>query len=154
MKRPALAAAVLLASAVSAFGQAEKVKPELGDPVSLRMNMMANVGAAIGPLVKMVKGEAEYDAQVAEMSFRVMNSVALGYASQFPEGSDTGHGTEAAPKIWEDKAGFEAAVAKLLADTGEAMEARPADLDAFKPVFGKVAQNCKNCHETYRIKKD
>jgi cytochrome c556 len=155
MNRPALAAAaLLLAASAPAFGQEEEVKPDLSDPVSLRMNMMSDVGAAIGPLVKMIKGEAEYDAQLAEMSFRVMNAVALGYADQFPEGSDTGHGTEAAPKIWEDKAGFEKAVAGLLADTEAALAAKPADLESFKPVFGKVSQNCKNCHESYRIDKD
>lgn len=156
MNRPALAvaAAVVFAATASAHSQNEEVKPDLSDPVSLRMNMMTNVGGAMGPLVKMIKGEMDYDAELAAMSFRVMNAAALGYASQFPDGSDTGHDTEASPKIWEDRAGFEQAVAKFIADTGAAMKAKPADLDAFKPVFGGVAQNCKSCHEAYRISKD
>ena len=154
MKRIVLAAsAVLLAGAASADSH-DKVKPELGDPVSLRMNMMKNVGKAMGELGAMAKGEKKYERRVAMLGFRVMNAAALGLSDQFPEGSDTGHDTEAKSTIWSDRAGFEAAVAKFIADTAAATEGGVGDEEAFKASFGKVAENCKGCHEDYRIKKE
>ncbi len=73
-------------------------------------------------------------------------------AALFPEGTDKGD-TEASPKIWEDMAGFQAKVDKFKTDAAAALAAAPADLDALKVEFGKVAANCGGCHETFRIKK-
>ncbi|MGG7566169.1 c-type cytochrome [Rhodovulum sp. DZ06] len=147
------AAAALFAIGSAAVAHGDMGPADLSDPVSLRMHMMKNVGAAMGALGGMAKGEIAYDAALAEQSFRVMNSAALGFAAQFPEGSAT-HDSEASPKIWSDAAGFEAAAAKFLADTASAMAAKPADKDAFMPVFGQVAANCKGCHQDYRVKKN
>ena len=72
---------------------------------------------------------------------------------QFPEGSETGMETEAAPAIWSDRAGFDAAVAKFKAAADAGVAAAPADLDGLKAVFGPLTQNCGACHETYRLKK-
>lgn len=149
------AAAAGLASAVlagAAFAHGDK-PAKLDDPVSLRMHMMMNTGAAMKTLGGMAKGELAYDAMLAETSFRVMNAAALGFAAQFPAGSETAE-SEASPKIWSDAAGFEAAAAKFLADTAAAVAAKPADKDAFMPVFGQVASNCKGCHQDYRVKKN
>ncbi len=150
----ASAAAIALSVFAANADSHESVKADINDPVSLRMNMMKNVVAAIKPLGAMAKGEAAYDQAAAVANLRVMNAAALGFASQFPAGSDTGHNTEASPKIWTDMDGFKAAAAKFIADTDAAVAANPADLDAFKAVFGKVAGNCKSCHEGYRVKKE
>lgn len=146
----AAALASLLAFTAAAHGDAPA---DPSDPVSLRMHMMKNVGASMGMAVKMVKGEEAYDPRVAEAAFRVMNAAALGIGAQFPEGSTHGD-SEASPKIWSDRAGFDAAVAKFIADTAGAAAAKPATLDDFRPIFGQVAGNCKSCHEGYRVKKD
>jgi cytochrome c556 len=124
------------------------------DPIAARKGMMSNVGKAMGAAAAMVKGEAEFDARVGELAFRTMNAVSLGYGEMFPAGSETGGETEASPKIWEDNAGFMAAVAKFQGDTASAIKAAPVDLDGFKVAFGQVAANCKACHEAYRIKKE
>lgn len=124
------------------------------DPIATRKAMMDDVKTAIGEAVKMAKGETEYDPRVAKLAFTTFNAVALGYGELFPEGTETGGKTEAAPKIWEDKPGFIAAVAKFRDDSAAAAKAPAADLDAFRVQFGKVAENCKACHETYRISKD
>lgn len=146
----ATAFAMILAGAATAHGDAPA---DPSDPVSLRMHMMMNVGAAMGMAGKMAKGEQPYDARVAEAAFRIMNTAALGMGDQFPEGSMT-EKSEASPKIWTDRAGFDAAVAKFIADTAGAAAAKPASADAFKPLFGKVAGSCKGCHEGYRVKKN
>jgi cytochrome c556 len=68
----------------------------------------------------------------------------------FPDDSKTGD-TKAGPAIWEDRAGFEAAAAKLATDAKAAAEASKGGLDAFKAAFGAAAGNCKACHDEYRI---
>jgi len=78
--------------------------------------------------------------------------VAATYGEHFPEGSDTGFETEAAPAIWTDRAGFDAKLAEFKEDADAAVAAAPADLDALKAVFGPLTQNCGACHETYRLK--
>lgn len=144
----ALAAIGLSAAALAGQG----VAPKLDDAVSLRMNMMQQVGGAMKVATEMYKGEAPYDPRVAEVAFRAMNAVALGFAAQFPAGSQTGHDTKALPAIWESPAEFEGKVTQFIADTGAAVAAAPADLDAFKPVFESVAGNCRGCHNAFRRK--
>ncbi len=50
-------------------------------------------------------------------------------------------------------AGFKAAEDKFLADVKAAVAAAPANVDALKESFGKVAANCGACHKVYRLKK-
>lgn len=126
----------------------------LADPVVNRQAAMSHVGAAAKASGAMLKGEVDYDAAKALLALRIMNATALGFGSQFPEGSETGAETEAAPAIWSDRAGFDAAADKFIADTKAAIDAAPADLEAFKAAFGGVAANCKACHKDYRIKKN
>lgn len=124
------------------------------EPQQERQETMKGVGQAMGQLGKTVKGEIDYDADAVAASFQTMNDASKNFLDKFPEGSETGHETEASPKIWSDRAGFEQAVKKLETDTHNALKAAPQNLDEFKAAFGQVAQNCKTCHETYRLKKE
>lgn len=147
-----LAAAALAGSPLAA--QDAPPEPDLNDPVTLRMNMMSQVGAAAKLAGAMVKGEAPFDARVAESVLRTIHGVALGYGGMFGEGTDFGHDTTAAPAIWEDREGFDEALTKFIADTRAAVQASPDDLDAFRAAFQQVAGNCKACHEDFRIRKE
>lgn len=146
MIRSGLAAAgVALAATVASFA---------GEPSADRQLMMKNVGAAAGAGGAILKGEAEFDPRVADLIFRTIHQASLGYGELFPEGSETGNETEASPKIWEDMEGFQAQLAELRSDVEAAMEAKPQDKEAFQQAFGEVTQNCKACHEKYRISKN
>lgn len=124
------------------------------DPVSTRQNLMKSVGFATGTLGKMVKGELPYDPVTAELAMRVIYTSAVGYPTLFPEGSGDGANTEAGPKIWQDKAGFEAIALKLEQAALAAGPAAAGGLDSLKASFGSVAENCKACHQDYRVKKN
>lgn len=141
----AITAAMAIAGAATAFAA--------DDPAKARQDLMKEVGAAMKTLGGTAKGELAYDAGAVAAAFTKMHDAAVAFPEQFPAGSETGHETEAAPAIWSDAAGFEAAAAKFAADTQAAIDAAPADADSFKPVFGKVASNCKACHEKFRVKK-
>ena len=143
----ALAAAMALAPAA----MAHDVKPELGDPISLRMNAMMQTGAAIGAMAAIAKGEAEFEPRVAVLALRTMHGVALGYGEMFPEGSETGNQTKAAPAIWSDRAGFDAEVAKFIEVTGAAVAAPPQDLNGLRAALGQVGASCQSCHEGYQL---
>lgn len=123
------------------------------DPTIDRQAIMKNVGAATGAAAAMVKGEAEFNLAAAQFSLRTMNNAALAIGYLFPVGSETGNETRALPKIWEDKAGFQAVADKLATDTGAAAIASVTDLDTFKVAFGAATANCNTCHNTYRAKK-
>lgn len=123
----------------------------VGDPAAERQAVMKNVGAATGVASKMVKGEVEFDAVAAELAMRTLNNAGLAFGFMFPEGSETGAKTEASPKIWEDRAGFDKAVNKFIADTN--VSGPIADLDALKAAFGKATENCGSCHKAWRVKK-
>ena len=123
------------------------------EPQEQRQQSMKTVGQAMGTLAKTAKGEIDYDAAKVEKAFKSMHTAAASFAGKFPEGSETGHETEASPKIWSDRPGFEKATQKFDDDLAHAIAAAPQDIDAFRAQFGRVAQNCKTCHETYRVKK-
>ena len=122
------------------------------NPITARQDLMkansaqAKIGAA------MVKGEAPFDLAKAKAIFAAYANSAAKVGDLFPPNSKTGDKTTAAPKIWEDMAGFKAKLAKFGADA-KAADAATKDLNSFKAQFGEVQKNCGGCHQTYRIKK-
>ncbi len=123
------------------------------DAISDRQAAMKKNGAAMGVLVKTVKGEMDYDPAAVLAAFNTMREDMDGFEELFPEDSMSGGDTTAAPAIWEDKEGFKAAVEKMESDLDAAIAAAPADKAAFMPVFQQVAGNCQSCHEAFRVKK-
>lgn len=122
----------------------------VGGPQQERHELMEDVGGAAKVIGDMLKGETEYDAAAAMGALETFRNVSGKFGDMFPEGSDSGE-TEAAPAIWEDRDGFNAALRKWADATAAAIEAAPDTLDAAKPVLGPIFQTCKGCHDNYRI---
>lgn len=141
-----LATSVLLPATVPALAQNAAVIKE-------RQNAMKAVGRAARTAGQMVKGEVPFDAAKAAEVFAAMKATSAKYGTLFPEDSKTGEETEAAPAIWEKPAEFQAAVVKFDTDITAAIAADPQDLGAFKASFATVAQNCRNCHQEFRVDK-
>lgn len=121
------------------------------DPIAERRNTMKAVGAATRDGAAMAKGEAAFDAAKAQAVFKVYVDAAKKMPGLYPDSSKTGGETTAAPKIWEDQAGFKAAFVKFEADSSAG--ASVTDLAGFRTAFGNATKNCGGCHEVYRIKK-
>lgn len=138
---------VVLAAAVAAVST---VSFATEDPIATRKALMDSNGASAKVGGRMLKGEIPFDADAAMAALVNFRAVGYAFGDYFPEGSQTGD-TDASPKIWEDMAGFQAAVAKFRTDAEAAVNSKPADLEAFKAAFGSVAQNCQSCHESYRV---
>lgn len=122
------------------------------DVIAQRQQLMKNNGRAARDANALIKGETPFDAAAALQVFQTMNDDGKAFATLFPEDSRTGGKTEASPAIWEKPAEFKAATDKFIADTQAGLDARPADVDAFKAAFTKVAANCQSCHQQFRAK--
>ena len=134
--------AAVLASTVALVGD---------DPAHERHELMEGVRDAAKPVGGMLQGELEYDADRVAQSLEVWAAAADELGDLFPEGSEGG---EAAPAIWEDRAGFDAALVEWRDAIAAAQDAAPATLDEAGPTLGPVFNACKNCHDTYRIEEE
>lgn len=134
---------VLAISALALAGSAA-----LADPIADRKALMKANGAAVGKIAPMVRGAQPFDAAVALEALKTLADDAqkMEPAVLWPAGSDKGD-TKSSPKIWEDAAGFKAAVDKFRADTAAAVAAPPQDLDQLKTKFGAIGANCSGCHQ-------
>lgn len=147
MKKFAAAFAVLALSAGVAHAA--------DDPIAIRKDLMDANGAAAAVSAGLLKGEIPYNPVVAKEAIMTLRGVAHAYGSFFPAGSDKGN-TKASPKIWQDAAGFQAALTKFRTAADAAAKASgkggPADLAAFKAAIMPVLGNCAACHRDYRLK--
>ena len=75
------------------------------------------------------------------------------FPSQFPKGSDTGHGTKALPVIWTDFAGFTKAAEDFAVASDKLAElAKAGDAAALPAQLKVVGDACGACHRTYRAR--
>ncbi|MEI9425059.1 cytochrome c [Mesorhizobium sp. Cs1299R1N1] len=144
MRKLVIAISMLALAASAAFA----------DPVLGRQALMKERGKIVGGLSKVVKGEEPFDAAAVLTQLQALqaNAEKFDVEALFPKGSDTGD-TTAAPKIWEDMAGFKTAEDKYLADVKASVAAAPADVDALKTQIGTIGSDCGTCHQGYRVKK-
>jgi len=123
------------------------------DPREVRHELMEHVGKAAKPVGAMFKGESEYDAERVMKSLKTWKKASMRLGDLFPPGTESGD-TKAAPAIWEDRAGFEEALATWQDAVNAAIEAAPQTLEDAKPTVGPVFNACKNCHDNYRLEDD
>jgi cytochrome c556 len=98
----------------------------------------------------MLEGKAPFNLDAAKKVF-VTFAEAEKVKTLFPDDSKTGGDTAALPAIWENKADFEAKLAKFVADS-KAAGAATTNADTFKVQVTEVRKNCGGCHQTYRKK--
>jgi cytochrome c556 len=122
-------------------------------PIEDRKAIMKGNGRDTKMAVDMLKGAVPFDAAAANKILANYAAAAKALPAHFPANSKTGGETEAAPAIWTKPAEWNAATAKFQKDTAAAVAAKPADAAAFGKTFGMVTDNCKSCHEGFRIKK-
>lgn len=119
-----------------------------------RHELMESAKDAAKPVAGMLKGEKAFDAAEAMESFETWARVAAQAGDLFPEGSETGYGTEAKETVWTDREGFEKALAEFGQAVDAAIEAGPQDLESLNAAAGPVFKACKSCHEGYRVEEE
>ena len=144
IKRLAIAAAAALGIAATAWAGGHS-------PIEKRQAAMKANGGHAKVLGAFAKGERAYDAGQVMAALQGMKSSTAGFTDYFPDGSGSGD-TKAAPAIFSDRAGFEAAFAKFSGAVDAAIAAQPASQSELQSAFGGIGQTCGGCHESYRLK--
>jgi cytochrome c556 len=136
---------VLLAGAVAALGITAVVAQ--GDPIAARKAIMKENGNQSRIAREMIEGKQPFNLAAAKKVLTTFAETHDKIRTHFPDSSKTGD-TAALPAVWENKADFDAKLAKFSADA-KAAEAKVTNLDSFKAQMGEVGKNCGGCHQTY-----
>ena len=123
-------------------------------PQEQRIAMMKASGGAFFTMLKMIRGESDYDADKVMESLAVVNTSMETFGDLFPEGSETGFETRAKAEIWSDREGFDQIIADLAASSAAAIAAAPQSVAELQPLFGAMGESCGGCHDDYRVPKE
>ena len=143
----ALAAMIALTTVTTA-----EAADEPANVIKYRQKVMSSIGAHIGSIGAVLKGEVSYTGHVAAHA-RAMHDASLMLDDIFPAGSGVGE-TRAKPEIWQDWAKFKAATKAFQAAALElARIAETGDMAAVGAQLKKVGEACGGCHKPFRKKK-
>ena len=147
-----LALSSFFAISASAHGDKKDKSPE-GQAAKYRHNSFGMIKHHFGPMGGMIKGKIDYNKEVFIKNADALASLSVLSANGF-DVKGIAKGSRAKAEIWEDKANFDKGM-KMFAENTAALAtaAKTGEMDTIKPVFAKVAKNCKQCHKTYRAKK-
>jgi cytochrome c556 len=148
MKRLLLGSLLVGAAAAVAVAQT--------NPLKERNAFMYEMGEeGYGPLTKMVRGEEPYDQAKVAASFDKLAQIAPKLPPLWPAGSQgkaEGSDFHSSPKIWENKADFDARLAKLIRDIPQARTQAVSGPDGLRAAYDLIVrQDCNGCHQQYRL---
>ncbi|HEV7881492.1 cytochrome c [Bradyrhizobium sp.] len=126
------------------------------DKVKEAQDMMKANGKNLGGVLSpMFKGEKPYDQAAVDAALTQLDDTAKKLPTLFPASLKDAKWEgdfSPSPKIWEDKAGFDAKIASFAKVVSEA-KAKIKDMDSLKANFPAIGKECGGCHETFRVKK-
>jgi cytochrome c556 len=147
--------AALMAGATAAIsGEAEE------RAVKARQALMQVYAFNLGQLGAMVKGEMEYNADLAKASAdNLVKATTMNGMAMWPKGSsmdDEGMAgkTWAKADIWADGSDVGEKAKALREAAAQMAEVAGNGLDAVKGAMGGVGGGCKGCHEKFRAPKN
>jgi len=154
LKTIALGTAVSMTVAAAAIAAAHENMPA---QIVARHGLMTVISLNLGVVGDMARGRAEYDADAAKVAADNLAAVAgISQELLWPEGtsSDDREDSRALPKVWEDRAGFDAAWDDYGTAAAALAEVAADGSDALGGAMGALGKSCGNCHDTYRKPKD
>jgi len=143
---------VALAGALATVASAQDVKPDRA--IKYRQGILQAIGWDMGPMAAMVKGEKPYDQAAVDEALKQLDDTAKKLPTMFAastKGLKAEGDYSSSPKIWEDKAGFDAKIAAIAKVVTES-KTKIKDLDSLKATVPVIGKACGGCHETYRVK--
>jgi cytochrome c556 len=143
MKRLVLAAAFATLGITAVIAQS--------DPIATRKAIMKENGNQSRIAREMIEGKQPFNLVAAKKVLATFSETHDKVKNLWPDNSKTGGDTAALPAIWENKADFEAKLAKFSADA-KAAEAKVTDADSFKAQISEIGKSCGGCHNNYRKK--
>jgi len=156
----ARAGAVLMAATIVGTAFAQQAAPPGPNParqaIETRKAVFTLVANNFKPIGEVLQGKTPYD--VAEVQKRAARVAFLAdfVGEAFPDVSNTGlPDTKAKAEVWSDRAGFDKKVAEFrehAAALAKLTATEKTASDAFKTAAAAVGQDCKSCHEAYKVK--
>ena len=148
MGRPAGAA---LAAAFLVLGVGAVIAQS--DPIATRKGLMKENEENAVAVVRMMRGQAPFDAAKVETAFAQWADTAQKLPGLFPDNSKIGQKTRASSKIWVTKADFDAKAAGLGKAVAENRDKAKTSLDGLRAAIPVVGNACDSCHKDYRHSK-
>ena len=147
MKKSAIAALVLAATAVPVVAQQMKAE----DQIKYRKSAYALLGLNFGNLAAMVTDKKPYNQAEAARNAEFVALLATVPKGYFGEG--THENTKAKPDIWKNRADFDSKMDKMVKEAGELPAAvKAGDMASLKKHVADTNAACKACHDDYRLK--
>jgi len=149
--RTLIIAAVLTVLPFSASAKDDPKK----EAVEAREGYFTLLGANMGPLAAMAKGETEYDEAAASLYAANIEALTMyDPLIHFTEGTslDDMDDTEARPKIWSNFQDFSEKYKELQKASSGASQAVKGGRGNLGAVVKKLGSACKSCHDEYREK--
>jgi cytochrome c556 len=143
---------VLCAVTVAAATLSATIVLAQQNPILARQEIMKKSDEDLRALSKILRDEAPFDAAKARAAYASMEDGYKKVQGLFPDNSKTGEKTRASPKIWENRADFDAKMATFIKVAGEA-KTKATSAAAFKDVHPTVIKACDNCHADYRMRR-
>jgi cytochrome c556 len=126
------------------------------DPVKERNDLMASLWReGLRPVARMARGEEPFNREVVEKSYSRMAEITARLPPLWPAGSvpkDPTTRYSSSPKIWENKADFDALLSKMASAVNETRKTATSGLDGAKTAFQTVDQTCTACHDRYQVR--
>lgn len=147
MRRAVLVIAAVLFGATAVVAQQDLIDQS-------HASMKANGKALGGTLSPMARGDKPYDQAAVDAALAQLEDSAKKIPSFYPASVKDVKQTSdytPSPKIWDDKAGFDAAVSSFVKAVSEA-KGKIKDLDSLKATLPTIGKSCSGCHETFRVK--
>lgn len=124
-------------------------------PVKARQGAMQVVSLHTGLLSNMARGNADYDAEVAQTAADNLVTISqLHLSTLFTEGTDNAavETSRALPAIWTDAAGFQTDWETFGTATTNLQAVAGDGLEALTPAVSELGKSCGGCHDDYRLK--
>lgn len=141
----ALAAAALIFATGAVIAQS--------DPIAVRKGLMKENEENAVIVVRMMRGQAPFDAAKVDAAFAQWVDTAQKLPSLFPDNSKSGQKTRAAPKIWMTKADFDDKAAAFGKVVAEHRDKARGSVDGLRASIPAVGNACDACHKDYRLAK-
>lgn len=147
MRRSVLVAAAMLLGATAVVAQ----QAEIEQSHALMKANGKNLGGVLSP---MARGDKPYDQAAINAALTQLDETAKKLPSLYPASVKAVKQTSEytpSPKIWDDRPGFDAAIAAFSKAVTEA-KGKIKDVDSLKTALPTIGKSCSGCHETFRVK--
>lgn len=121
--------------------------------IKTRQGSMEIQAYSLGPLVAMIKGDREYDAELAQTmanNLQTLQEVDISGAWMMGTSTNDFDETRALPDIWENPEDLGEKGKKSADAISELVEVAGDGVNQMAPKVKNVADTCKSCHDDYR----